>query len=681
MKIFQFFRKSIQSKFISLTLPVLILLILVLGIFLYRENREIHEKNIHDLSVQIVRSKSEEVSKWLESMILELTQVAHRTELKSGKWNQIKPVLESLSNERDTTYGLVFFAQQDGTYFISGRGKANANVSDRVYFKDVVKEGKQYSISNPSVSRSTGLKKFNVSVPVTNEKNEVIGCLAVNVNLNTFSQIIGQIKIGKSGYGYILDNTGMLIAHPNEDYVMSLNINESADSGFVNLQESAKKILKRNNGNVSIVTPQGTEELLIFSKIHKYSPGWILGVAIPTDEIYADIDTMLMEILSLLVIFVLIFSVVILFLTRNIVTVPLRKLIGFTEKISDGYLNQQIENNNIDEVGQMFNALSSMQDNLREIVEIIQDEAASIEVGSKQISDTSETLATGANQQSASTEQISSSMEEMVASINQNTENAIQTENVALESAKRIVDVADSSEKSLESIKEILDKIKIIGDIAERTDLLAVNAAIEAARAGEKGKGFAVVAGEVRKLAEESQKSATEIDDFSSYSEKITQQARDLMIEIAPKIQKNATFIREIAAASKEQNVGSEQIKEAILQLTNISQQNSAASEELAASAENLTGQANNLVKAISFFKFGNNTTQEKINELSLKAAEILRTIDELKQGSSTEEPVKNKKETPEEKKLEKADASVVGGVTIDLEQENNNDSNFEAYK
>lgn len=195
----------------------------------------------------------------------------------------------------------------------------------------------------------------------------------------------------------------------------------------------------------------------------------------------------------------------------------------------------------------------------------------------------------------------------MQSTIQQNSENAIQTERTANTAAKGIIDVSDAAQQSLNAIRLIADKIKIINAIAEKTDILAINAAIEAARAGEHGKGFAVVASEVRKLAETSQNAAIEINELSTTSLKQTEGGGRLMVNIIPDIQKTASLVQEIAVTSGEQRVGALQITQAIEQLSQVTQQNSAAAEEMSATSEELASQAESLHKAIAFFKTTNN--------------------------------------------------------------------------
>jgi methyl-accepting chemotaxis protein len=194
-------------------------------------------------------------------------------------------------------------------------------------------------------------------------------------------------------------------------------------------------------------------------------------------------------------------------------------------------------------------------------------------------------------------------MEEMASSIQQNADNAKQTNTIASKASQDAQANSAAVLQTVAAMKEIATKISIIEEIARKTDLLALNAAVEAARAGEHGKGFAVVASEVRKLAERSQNAAGEISKLTASGVLMAEGAGNLLTKLVPDIRKTADLVQEINAACSEQSTGATQVNKAMQQLDQVIQQNASASEELAATAEELSSQAEQLQDAISFFK------------------------------------------------------------------------------
>ncbi|MFP5223540.1 MAG: methyl-accepting chemotaxis protein [Acidobacteriota bacterium] len=290
------------------------------------------------------------------------------------------------------------------------------------------------------------------------------------------------------------------------------------------------------------------------------------------------------------------------FITKGI-TGPVIKGVTFAQKMSEGDMTQDLDVDQKDEIGMLAEALREMTQRLNEVMGEVVEGANNVASGSQQLSATSESLSQGASEQAASVEEVSSSMEEMASNIQQNADNSVQTESMALKAAKDAEEGGRAVSQTVGAMKQIAEKISIIEEIARQTNLLALNAAIEAARAGEHGKGFAVVAAEVRKLAERSGHAAAEISSLSSESVAVAEQAGNMLTAIVPDIKKTAELVQEIAAASREQNAGADQINKAIQQLDQVIQQNASASEEMASTSEELSSQAEQLLSTVSFFR------------------------------------------------------------------------------
>lgn len=309
-------------------------------------------------------------------------------------------------------------------------------------------------------------------------------------------------------------------------------------------------------------------------------------------------------------IFVIIFSLIVMgmsvfvgYVLYQSIVAPLRRGVAFAEKIGNGDLTADFDVDSNDEIGQLGKALSDMVGNLRNIVVSIEHNANEV-VDSGEVGKSSALkLNKGASEQAASAEEVSTAIEEMVANIDQNTENALATEKITSATVENVTLSSQYSAEAAEAMSQISQKITIISDIAFQTNILALNAAVEAVRAGEHGRGFAVVAAEVRKLAERSKQAANEIVSLVNKGMKVSQLAGEKAKALVPEMEKTTVLIKEISAASVEQKTGAEQINMAMQNLNVITQENASAADDLTNSSVQLSELAANLKAAVSFFK------------------------------------------------------------------------------
>nr|WP_231117145.1 methyl-accepting chemotaxis protein [Pseudodesulfovibrio alkaliphilus] len=347
------------------------------------------------------------------------------------------------------------------------------------------------------------------------------------------------------------------------------------------------------------------------------------------------------------------------FLAGGIV-LPIRKAVAFSEKLAQGdFIDNSIDINNKDEIGVLARTLKDMADRLKGVVLEVQHASESIAAGSGELSASSQTVSQGATEQAASIEEVTASMEEMTANISQNAENARETDQLARTAASDAHESGKAVSLTVNSMKSIADKISIVEEIARQTNLLALNAAIEAARAGEHGKGFAVVAAEVRKLAERSGHAAAEISELSSSSVAVAEKAGDMLERLVPDIERTATLIQSIAAASKEQNAGATQINHAINQLDSVIQQNASASEEMASTSEELSGHGQHLMHLMAFFRVDDGHVQNN------------RTVRVKSQSAAL-----SRGNTPKVGKRPEIRNSISGGIGLDM----GSDGDFERF-
>lgn len=568
----------------------------------------------------------------IETEFKVLETIAGLEDVKSMDWLVQNDVLNNLIDE--TNFLALGVVGPDGlARYTDGIVE---NLADRDHIKIAFNGVESISDIIPDVVNGGTLMRYAVPIDMD---GKIIGVLVGRRDGGNLSLITEDIGYGEQGYSYIINSKGTVMAHPNKELVLNLfnPIYESEnDKNLESLANAFNKILEEREG-LTTYTYNGNDLYAAYMPIK--GTDWILIITANVDEVLSSVPKMRNNMLIASAIIILI-NIVIAYFIGNSISKPIIQLKGYAEKVSNLDLTENLHENLLakeDEVGLLSRGVQHLVDNLREIIKEIDYSSNEVLSTSEELTATTqqsaiavedvakavEGIAKGASEQAESTEKGALKINELGNAIENNLDLAknltytsnrisevvdnglVEMENlfkITEESNKASVEIYDIIQKTNESASAIGEATNVIASIAEQTNLLALNASIEAARAGEAGRGFAVVADSIRKLAEESSKSANSID------------------EIVKKLQLNAenavVTIENLASISKEQTKGVINSREKYLAIRDAVNEAIKAVDELNVSSsrmEELKNEILDMIQSLSALAEENSASTEEV--------------------------------------------------------------------
>lgn len=605
-------KKGLMNKFL-VPFAVFLGIVVICMYIIYRP--QYRRLFLNNINVKM-KTAAEEVSKWTSSFYSEINVIEAYTKSAINTNDMLiafSNIVKSKPEIVNVYFGNNIPMNNEGGIFVNPRRHllpANYDQTKRDWFIKSLNENKVY-ISEPYIAASS--KELVVTFAKVIYTNNVLkGVVGIDISFEKISEIMqNQAEDENTEINIIMQN-GMYLTHKDKRNILNEQNNLFSNPLFSSWQNTV------SSGN-NLIEIKGKEWAGV-QNIENV-PWMISGHG--TTSYFDNLMRKLIIVLIIVVVaFMSVETILVLVVVRPL-SETLNRAINITEDMGKGDFNARFEKKLLDkkdQTGMLTKSIDDMQKNIGSVIYKIKQGIDVINNEINKISDGSANLSDRSNSQAAALEELASSIEALSSSLKETARSASEAKNMSEKAysdtksgVEAVIQTANNMKEISESSKKISDITKMIQSIAFQTNILALNAAVEAARAGEQGRGFAVVASEIRSLAQTVNDAASNITNIVEDTvNKIevgnvsVTQSSELLSEIEKSVNEVSEVLTGIANSSIQEEDSIHQINQAVIELNNITQENSDMAQESAFSSKEVSDRTENMVEEISYFKFKN---------------------------------------------------------------------------